>query len=145
MRRFEHRFQFRILGCRYGRQHIRVPVRMHKRCHVGEGDYEVDDRFFRLDLDDHGFDPVLGEVSRVRYHHDNGLTHAADISIGQDPPWPIRVVLVVDEVVVHEWGQIAGGVRCVNPRNVHGFLHVDRYDPTTSQVAPHEGGMQGSG
>ena len=144
LRRFQHRLQLRIVEGRHGRQHVRVPLRMHEPRPVGEGLLKVDEWLFGLDVDNHRFDPVLGKVPRVRHNHDDGLTHAADISIGQDPPRPIGVVLVVDEVVVHERGQVAGGVHGANPRNGRRFLHVDRNDPTTSRVAPYEGGMKGS-
>ena len=144
LRRFQHRFQFGIVEGRHGRQHVRVPLRVHEPCPVGERLLVVDERLFGLDLDDHRFDSVLGQVPRVRHNHDDGLTHAANISIGQDPPRPIGVVLVVDEVVVHERGQVAGDVHGANPRNGRRFLHIDRNDPTTSRVAPYEGGMKGS-
>ncbi len=116
---------------------------MHERSSSGQSLDKIDQGLLGLDLDNNRFHPVFGHVPRVRNHHDDGLTHTPDVSTGQDPPRPARVVLVVDEVIAHERSEVVSGAHGANPRNGCSFLRVDRNDPTTSHVTPHECSMKG--
>ncbi len=144
-RRFEDRLYFGILWCWQGGQEVRVPIGVDERRGVGKGLGKIDQRILGLDLDHHRFDPVLGQVPRVGDNHHYGLTHAPDIPVRQDPPGAAGVVLVVDQIVVDERGQVAGHVDGADPRNGGCRGRVDREDPAPGHIATDEGGVKDTG